>query len=239
MVLQRIFNFGVAFIVVVLLFSCNTNKDKFLLTKDITLLKQNFSEKVTYENFVKDTIGQIKNNGSEVKFIEVSKFTDSLSISYLNKQNKAVHHFYKINNDAAAIYKSTTYIVLKPERKLGGHQLNKLLSHMEYHLIQTEKSADFMGNYITNTNCVANIYNFKGCTESKLTLNSNVQKKYDFTTADTSYSVKLVDFLLQNYSFSKFEKLWSQDFSNFESIYKKTLKQVKMDYDASLLPCSS
>ncbi len=222
----------------VLLTSCDQKSNEFNLTNEyaVAKIKKNYNSEITHEVFVKDTIQQIKNKINQIEFIEVSKFSDSLSIRYLTKNKEAYHHFYKSKHVDASSHFYTTYIVFDKKEKLGNNDYENMLSVLEYDLIKNKKES-YLGGYILGDTTNTKIHNFQE--GQKFSLGKRVYTDkftalYDFDSSNSSYSMRIVNYLLRNFTSEKFIKLWEQDLSSFKSIYNKSFKSVESDYQDAL-----
>lgn len=209
----------ILFLLSVFIFSCKQKSNEFKVNSDyhVTRIKKNLIANDPFKVFVMDTITQVKNKASQIEFIEISKFSDNLSIRYLTKNQRAYHHFYKSKSGDTAHY-FTTYMVLSSQEKLGDNRLEKLFSLLEYELLKNKKDSG-LGDYFLINTTVNQIHYFKtdkDFNKSTPVYNGKVEESYAFDTDNSSYSAKIFNYLLRNFEPQKFHKLWQGNFSHFK-----------------------
>ena len=89
---------------------------------------------VEYKKFVKDSLSDIKNNSSNIRFVEVSEFTDSLLVRFITS-DKVLHNYSAKFNSKKSKHIGTTYVSTQPADNFINNDLKKIISILELSLI--------------------------------------------------------------------------------------------------------
>lgn len=184
-----------------------------------------------------DSLSQIQQNSANIDFVEVSEFTDSLSIRWITSNDVSYSNFVKFNSKTSK-HISTTYLSVSKDYSFVNFDLKKVLSVMKFNLMYRNqlKTKNVIGDYLISNTKNCSLFYLKGGNVVN-DISSNLgNSKYQFSAKEAdNNSLYMVRYLLSNYSFENFEKLWENGFSRFAEIYGKTYKLMTQDRDRQAL----
>lgn len=208
----------------------NSNFKKDKLHQYFKNISLNYHNKIRLnrDQLIVDSLYQIQQNSAVINFVEISEFTDSLSVRWITSNAISYSNYIKFNSKKST-HIGTTYICVPKTHKFINNDLKKVLSNVEYGLVNNLKikTKNTIGNYLAS--------NVKNCelffiTEGDFTniISWNLGNlKYAFDNKETDNdSLYLAQHFLRNYSFEKFQKLWRNGFSNFQKIYGKSYEKI-------------
>lgn len=181
-----------------------------------------------HKQVISDSVSRISNNSAKIKFVEVSEFTDSLSIRWITSSAVSDSNYIKLNSKKS-IHIGTTYISVPENNKFINNDLKKVLSIIEFNLVHRShlKIKDSIGNYIANDIQNCHLFYVSGGEAVNVVSSNFGNSKYQFDSKGASNnSLYVVQHLLNTYGFKKFQKLWENGFSNFDEIYGVTYGKV-------------
>jgi hypothetical protein len=190
-------------------------------------------------DYVKQCLEAIQSN---VRIIELESFSDTIQIRFLRSREDMFWLTGYKPSGTAQPYIKTVYLVADGEKTPPiKHELMHLITMLEWgypHVSSTlinEGLAAYAEDNCNGHN-VAQIYRYFMKTGKLIDI--------DFLTSDFyaqsemigyHQSAYLVKYLLNNYNIEQFEKLWTQGFDSFESIYGIRFSKAKADLEKALL----
>ena len=230
---MKYLKFILAIVIGINFIACNFSKNDQFKTEDFDSLKiksqrSNQLSGKTKIDFIKDSLADVKENNHNIELVEITKFTDTLSIRYLTNDKKVVSNLYqKPNSDSKHI--STTYISSTYNKGYVNEELLSVIALLESKIIYSEtnsnetlESLNYLIKDFTEKCNVLYLENYNSVTTTNIYENYNFDKLEGFDE-----SIYFVNHLLKNYQSSKFIQLWENDFLGFKEIYKKQFSEVK------------
>ena len=183
---------------------------------------------ISQQQFILDSLSYIKENTANIEFVEVSEFTDSLSLRWITSNANSYSNFVKLNSKKST-HIGTTYISVPQNYKFVNNDLKKVISVIESSLVSKTylKAKDIIGDYLANNIKNCNLFCISGGGNVN-TISSNLgNSKYQFDSEPTNNdSLFIAQFLINNYGFENFNKLWKVGFSRFEEIYGVSFRKL-------------
>lgn len=182
------------------------------------------------KQFVLDSLSKIKNNSAQISFVEVSEFTDSLSIRWVTTNANCYSSFMKFN-DKNSKHLGTTYISIPQHHNFVNTDLKKVVSTIEFSLLRESKlkNKDALGDYLNKNSKSCKLFYVRGG-ESVNDISSNLGSSfYQFDHETDHTSLLTVRHLLNKYSFKKFQLLWENGFSRFKEIYGISFEKLTLE----------
>lgn len=227
--------FLVLFIVLIQSFK-NDNYSNSFFKKDklhqyFSKINQGVATKVVgRKQFVLDSLSQIKNSSAQISFVEVSEFTDSLSIRWMTTNANCYSSFIKFNKKKSK-HIGTTYISIPQHHNFVNTDLKKVVSTIEFSLLRKSKlkTKDALGDYLNKNSKSCKLFYVSGG-ESVNNISSNLGSSfYQFDLKTDHTSLLTVRHLLNKYSFKKFQLLWENGFSRFKEIYGVSFEKLTLE----------
>lgn len=242
---QNILFFLSLFIVVFLSFqvetykNLNVKKNKFHHyfneIKDVKSGK-GYSEK----QLIEDSLSQINHNSAQIAFVEVSQFTDSLSVRWITKRANSYNNFVQLNSGKSK-HIGTTYISVSPNYGFVNADLKKVISAIKYDLVgnSSSKTEDVLGDYLTKNIKTCKLFYINGGENTNAILSYSGKLKYQFNNKYTdNKSLYVAQHLIDNYSFTKFQQLWRGGFSRFKKVYNRSFKDIELEREKLVIEAS-
>ena len=140
------FKFILIFLIGINFIACNfSNNDQFNNDDfDSLKIKSQRSNQFTGKtklDFIKDSLADVKANSHTIELVEITKFTDTLSIQYLTNDNKVTSNLYqKPNKNSKHI--STTYISSSYNKGYVNNEMLSIIDLLESKIINAETNTN-------------------------------------------------------------------------------------------------